>query len=171
MEKQNDQIIKLQEELTSCMKKEIGLMREVLANMHQEEVALIMFDKKSLTLTLQERFPLVQRLSSLRMYRLETTRHIEHLLCPQHTRKKLPIEQILPEHQQESCELIYLTEQIVALVEKMNMQNTKNESLMKNYEIFSNSPAQFHQGIHLHKEEAKKGKSKASVATYPHKET
>lgn len=170
MEKQNDKLIKLQEELTSYMKKEIGLMREVLANMHQEEVALVMFDRKSLNQTLQERFPLVQRLSSLRLSRLETTHIIENLLSPSSTRKKLPIEQILPEHQQESCELLYLTEQIVALVERMNVQSTKNESLMKNYEIFSNSPAHFRQGIPLHNEEAKKGNRKASVATYPHKE-
>lgn len=167
---QSDKIIKLQEELTECMKKEVGLMREVLANMHQEEVSLIMFDKHSWTKTMQDRFLLIQRLSSLRKTRIETTHSMENLLSSPNTGKKMPLEKILPESQSESCEIFYLSDQILALTERMNIQHTKNEVLMKNYEIHLHSPSHFHQGIPLSKEETKKAKSKAAVATYPHDE-
>lgn len=167
MNGQNDKILKLQEELTACMKKEVGLMREVLANMHQEEVSLIMFDRTGWTHTMQDRFPLIQRLSSLRKSRLETTQSMEDILS---SGKKMPLEKILPESQQESCEIFYLSDQILALTERMNIQHTKNESLMKNYELYINSPAHFHQGIPFSRDEGKKPKCKAAVATYPTKE-
>lgn len=162
----NEKILKVKEELTECMKKEIRLMREVFANMHQEEIALIMLDRNCWNQTLQDRFSLLQTLSSLRSCRLRVTGEIEQMLSPS-TGKKVPLEQILPGLEEEGCEILYLSDQILALIGRMNDQHTKNENLLKNYEIYANSPALFRNGISLERDVVKPGKCKAAIATYP----
>jgi hypothetical protein len=137
MEKQTHPITSLKQELKECMKKEIGLMREVLANMHQEEVALIMFDKSGWTRTLQERFPLMQDLSSLRLKRDETVKIMMNHFQMHHEEKKIPMEKIFPSNHEDSCEILYLSDQILALVARMNAQNTKNEVLTKKYDLYA----------------------------------
>ena len=166
MNELNEKILKVKEELTECMKKEIRLMREVFANMHQEEIALIMLDKNSWNHTLQDRFSLLQTLSSLRTSRLIMTCAIEKMLAP-YTGKKVPLEQILPGLEEEGCEILYLSEQILALIGRMNDQHLKNENLLKNYEIYANSPALFRNGISMERDGLKPVKCKAAIATYP----
>ena len=162
----NEKILKVKQELTECMKKEIRLMREVFANMHQEELALIMLDRNSWNKTLQDRFSLLQSLSSLRNFRLTITGEIENLLSSSNG-KKVPLEQILPGLEEEGCEILYLSDQILALIGRMNDQHTKNENLLKNYEIYANSPALFQKGISIERDGIKPVKCKAAVATYP----
>ena len=165
----NEKILKVKEELTECMKKEIRLMREVFANMHQEELALVMLDRNSWNQTLQDRFSLLQALGSLRSSRLIMTGEIEKLLAPS-TGKKVPLEQILPRLEEEGCEILSLSDQILTLIGRMNDQHTKNENLLKNYEIYANSPALFRNGISMERNGLKPVKCKAAVATFPFKQ-
>jgi hypothetical protein len=165
----NEKILKVKEELTECMKKEIRLMREVFANMHQEEIALIMLDRNSWNHTLQDRFSLLQALSFLRNFRLTVTCEIEKMLASS-TGKKVPLEQILPGLEEEGCEILYLSEQILALIGRMNDQHMKNENLLKKYEIYANSPAMFRNGISVERDGLQPLKCKAAVATYPFKQ-
>jgi hypothetical protein len=165
MEKQIYHITSLKQELRECMKKEIGLMREVLANMHQEEVALIMFDKNGWIRTLQERFPLVQGLSILRLKRDETVKIMMSYIQVNHEEQKIPMEKIFPSSHEDSCEILYLSDQILALVAKMNMQHTKNEVLTKKYDLYA--PHVQNTIKEWTRAPFPKGKIKASVATIP----
>ncbi|MGE5195771.1 MAG: hypothetical protein ACM3JI_00395 [Anaerolineae bacterium] len=103
------------EGLKMAMQKEIGIMREVLANMHQEELALLMSDKDGWNQVMQQRGSLIERLGILRLERQEAAKKIENLLS---SSKKL-----------ESCEIFSLRDQLLAIVERMNRQNNRNEML------------------------------------------
>lgn len=156
---------KLREDVSEYMKTEITVMREVLANMYQEELALIMLDKSSLHQTLQERFPLIQRLSFLRTERMAVTEAIKHIsLSPsqqEHSTSIFPVMEDL------GCEIDYLSEQMLALIKSMNFQNTKNDTLTKKYELYTNYPSHISHLMPWHSPENKTVKRKACIATYP----
>ena len=156
---------KLREDVSEYMKTEITVMREVLANMYQEELALIMLDKSSLHQTLQERFPLIQRLSFLRTERMAVTEAIKHIslspLQQEHTNGIFPVMEDL------GCEIDYLSEQMLALIKSMNFQNTKNDTLTKQYELYTNYPSRISHLMPWHAPENKTVKQKVCIATYP----
>ena len=101
------------EDLQVLLKKEISAMREVLANMHQEELSLMLGDQNTLRLVLDERSKLLAQLSDLRLARIEIS-------------KKIKTEGDLTLH----CEILSLRDQILALVERMNFQNLRNVFLL-----------------------------------------
>lgn len=143
------------------MKREIYLMREVLNNMHQEEKALMIFDRSSWNRTLEERFPLVQKLRFLREDRQMKVEQI------QVKGQKLPIEKLFPTLDEDSCEIMLLSDQLLALVEKTNAQFVKNEMLMKDYLLhFNIRTPSYGEQRWPHQELAKKT-VKTSIATYP----
>ena len=122
-------------------------MREILANMHQEELSLMLGDQNTLRLVLDERSKLLAQLSDLRLARLEISKQIED-------------SQDLSIH----CEILSLRDQILALVERMNFQNLRNVFL-------------FNQGIHRAEipqvaspSAAQRPKKKGMLATYPRKD-
>ncbi|MBM3207044.1 MAG: flagellar protein FlgN [Chlamydiae bacterium] len=139
MEKKTHTINELKDQITESLKKEIYLMREVLANMQQEEVAITLLDKNSLNKTLQDRFPLIQKLSNLRIDRVETCKNIQNLACKTTDGKFLPIEKIFPIFNEDGLEVDFLSEQVKSLIEKINYQNSKNDLLMRKYETLSSN--------------------------------
>lgn len=134
MDKKINTIGELKNQITESLKTEIFLMREVLANMQQEEIAITLLDKHSLNKTLQERFPLIEKLSTLRTIRVETCKNIQQLSCKGPDGKFLPIEQIFPSLTEDGMEVDFLSDQITALIEKINSQNSKNSLLMEKYD-------------------------------------
>jgi flagellar biosynthesis/type III secretory pathway chaperone len=145
------------EEIKDLMKAEIRLMRELLSNMHQEEVALILFDKNGWTMTLQQRFSLMQSLASLRQHRQEVTYTLTDgsgKSCQ--GRQKLPAL-----NDEDSIELALLAEQVLTLAQKVHEQNSKNQLQMHNFEGPAKAPE--HLAIPLPHPAA----IKTSVATYP----
>lgn len=157
---------RLTNDVTEYMKKEISIMREVLANMHQEEVALIMLDKNSLHKTLQDRFPMVETLSWLRNARMVATEAIRTLYIPSKT-KETSTNNMAYMMELQGCEIDYLSEQMLALIKSMNTQNCKNDTLTKKYELYTNYPARLTHLMPWQPAEGKIIKSKASIATYP----
>ncbi|MBS0620373.1 MAG: hypothetical protein JSS61_02820 [Verrucomicrobia bacterium] len=89
--------------------KEIYLTREMLSNMHQEELSLILHDRGTLHQVLGERAYLIERLSSLRLERERMTAKIH--------------EESL------SAEILSLTEQLRALNDRIHRQQTLNQNI------------------------------------------
>ncbi len=117
MNKQEPQIPKhwemLHSQLQEEMQREVYLMRELLSNMHQEEISLMLNDKGSLQQILQQRSFLLEKLSGLRINKLETLKEIEHI-NPYFT---TPLE------------INSLGDQLSCLTEKVHRQTSSNQRL------------------------------------------
>ena len=133
----------LHTDLKDGLEHEIRLTRELLANMRQEEISLMLHDSGTLNQVLQVRSELVEKLSALRVRRLETTAKMEKIAAPLDT---------LPP------EILSLSDQLTALNERMNRQQSQNQRISEagDHSFF---PA-------LSKEPEMRPKRKASVATY-----
>jgi len=108
----------IHEILQSALKQEIGAMREMLANMHQEELTLLAKDRKAWTLVMLERVNLLTILSELRLTRIEVTHKLESINgCASNGLKE------------EDCEILSMRDQLATLVEKMNQQNLRIHTL------------------------------------------
>jgi hypothetical protein len=150
-------------ELQQSMKKEIETMREILANLHQEELSLMSKDKIAWAHVIEERAKLLSQLSDLRDSRLQTTLKLQSLAFPQGSPGDVPLEQLLPAEDASSCETLSLRDQMVALLDRLNLQSNRNELLSTISERHEQAPV-------LQQEQPKKKKSKISVATLPPKE-
>lgn len=141
--------------LRDNLEREIRLTRELLSNMHQEEVSLMLHDQGTLNQVLQQRYFMLEKLSFLRLERVETTRKIEKIAAKGN---KLPtLEEILPPGEEISTEILSLSDQLMALTERMNRQHTQNQRLASQKEGIRPVPMQASQDA--------RPKRKASVAT------
>lgn len=157
--KKSERWNELQEELRKTMQKEVSLMRELLANLHQQEVSLMLQDLGTYNLLLQQRSDMVEHLSHLRVFREKTTEHICDILGSQ--KRQHDLEQILPETDELSCEIVNLRDQLMALTDKMNRQQSRNQHLAEHPEYL----------LSLHhqekaRQEQTRAKRKPIVATY-----
>ncbi|HEY2810168.1 MAG TPA: hypothetical protein VGJ00_02105 [Rhabdochlamydiaceae bacterium] len=140
-------------ELKETMQKEVHVMRELLANMHQEEISLMLNDQGSLQELLQQRSIIVERLSNLRTSRMDTTGKIEKIVAKENPPTP---ERVLPTEEETSTEIFSLSDQLMALTEQMNRQKIQNQYLTDHPEHWHPAPAS----------SAARAKKKASVATY-----
>jgi flagellar biosynthesis/type III secretory pathway chaperone len=113
-------------ELQNLMKKEIDVMRELLGNLHQEEMLIIRKEMAYWNQLMEERGHLIQQLSHLRQNRIFTTETLESL---NHSHANVPLEELLPPDNENSWELLALRDQIFALLDRMNLQCSRNEML------------------------------------------
>lgn len=100
----NENVLKI------MMEKEIHLMRELLANLLQEELSLQLHDHTSIRAILSERDIMTQELNRMRA-------------------ERVTMENKDPTNNSTSCEILFLSEQIAALTKKMHMQNQTNALL------------------------------------------
>jgi hypothetical protein len=117
----------LHEEIKLLMQQELSITRELLANMHQEELSLMLRDPGSLNQVMQQRSSMLERLSGLRVQRQQTTQKIYPLIEVQTARPSL--EEILPLNEEISYEIFNLRDQLLALTERMNRQQHRNTHL------------------------------------------
>jgi flagellar biosynthesis/type III secretory pathway chaperone len=151
--KEDNEWNNLHNDLKEVLQKEVNIMRELLANMHQEEVSLLLNDQGSLHELLQQRSVIVDRLSFLRSNRIATTTKLEQFVSKDSTPAP---ECILPFEDEMSTEIFSLRDQLMALTEQMNRQQSQNKYLTEHPEHIRASAAQ----------NAPRAKRKASVATY-----
>lgn len=112
----NEDVLKI------IMEKEIHLMRELLANMLQEELSLQLHDHGSMRAILSERAAMTQELNRTRTER-ETIGNESFY--------------------KNSCEILFLSEQIESLAKKMRIQIQTNELLSSRIkETISTKPLQ-----------------------------
>ncbi|MBS0605814.1 MAG: hypothetical protein KF898_01820 [Parachlamydiales bacterium] len=155
----SDRWDQLHEELRTTLQKEIFLMRELLANLHQEELSLMLQDHGTYRQLISQRSDMVEKLSHLRVFRTKTTQQIFALLGKKTSSSDY--EQIFPDTEEISCEILNLRDQLMALTEKMNRQQTRNQHLTEHPEYLLS--------LH-HQEKARqeqiRPKRKPIVATY-----
>ena len=142
--------------LRDDLQKEIHLTRELLSNMHQEEVSMMLHDGGSLNQIMQQRAHLLERLSLIRLHRSETTEQIIKIVGKSH--KQPTLEEILPLDEEIRTEILSLSDQLMALTERMNRQHHQNLHLAEH-------------GDHVRYPQLQpaadaRPKKKASVATY-----
>lgn len=151
----------LHEEIKELMQQELTLSRELLANMHEEELALMMRDQRSWTLVMQMRSSMIERLSTLRTQRQQTTQKIYPLLSLHATHPSL--EEIFPLNEEISHDIFNLRDQLMALTERMNRQQHRNSHLEEHLK-FQEQPSALRPRSFYPPE--LKQKKKANVATY-----
>ena len=110
--------------LNSALEKEIRMMREQLANFHQEELALLEQNLPQWRQIAIERSENTLELKELRSLRMQATEELTKVSV--HLEKEL-----LPEEDETSCEILTKIDQIVALTDRMNLQNCRNENLFE----------------------------------------
>lgn len=148
------------EQLEISMKMEIGAMREMLANMRQEEVCLLAGDQVAWNKIMIERSSLLARLYELRSLRVIATEQLEAWA----KEAALSFETLLSTDERMNCEILSMREQLTSLIEKMNQQNVRNLILEgRKWEIRKDpyTPA-------LVKASTSR-KGKIGIATYPDK--
>jgi hypothetical protein len=109
-------------QLKELMQKEVSLMREILANMHEEELSLLAGNKGQWELTMQQRSDMIADLGNIRKERIITGQKTT-------SSSMQTLEKLLPVAETLSSEILSLLDQIMALVDRMNLQNARNDSL------------------------------------------
>lgn len=150
------------ERLQASMKQEIGAMREMLANMRQEEASLLAGDKTAWNNIMIARSSLLARLYELRSQRFQATELLESMAKD----TEISFEYLLCLDDEDGCEILSMREQLTALVEKMNQQNIRNCSLEGRECSLAKEKLSYPQAA---VESVKKGKT--TIATYPDKPT
>ncbi len=117
----------LHDALRDDLQKEIHLTRELLSNMHQEEVSMMLHDSGSLNAIMEQRSHLLERLSLLRLHRQNVTEKIEKIAGK--TKNQPTLDEILPPNEEITMEILSLSDQLMALTERMNRQYAQNQRL------------------------------------------
>ncbi len=123
--------------LRDSLEREIRLTRELLSNMHQEEVSLMLHDAGSLNQILQMRSPMLETLSALRLNRQKTTEKIRKMASNEDQTASL--DEILPPDEAISLEILSLSDQLMALTERMSRQHTHNQRLTDHLSLTGNA--------------------------------
>jgi len=113
-------------DLQNLLKKEIDTMRELLGNLHQEEMLILQKEMAYWNQLMEERGLLIQHLSHLRQDRMYTTEILESM---NHSHANVPLEELVPPDNENSWELLALRDQMLALMDRMNLQCSRNEML------------------------------------------
>lgn len=143
----------LHEQLCEALQKEVSMMRELLANMHQEELSLLLNDQGTLHELREQRCAIVERLNVFRSSRIDATEKIERIVA----RDTSPTtELVLPPEEEISTQILSLRDQLMALTEQMNRQQTQNQYLTEHPDHTRAVASQT----------MPRPKRKASVATY-----
>lgn len=117
---------KIFDRLKRFMTKEIAMMREILANMHEEELSLLTSDQPGFEKAMQARSDMVIELRSVRSDRNLAIRELESQAQSRLNRKQLTHDDLLPV---EESEVRSLLDQLIALVDRLNFQNARNDHL------------------------------------------
>jgi hypothetical protein len=150
---------RLHDELKIALQKEIALMRELLANLHQEELSMMLQDQGTHQQLILERSCMVEKLSLLRSTRHQATEKIFQFVGAKNTSSDF--DQILPHTDETSCEILSLRDQLMALTEKMNRQQSRNHHLTEHPEYLLSLQHQ-----ERARQEQLRPKRKPTVATY-----
>lgn len=144
--------------LQATLQQELYLSRELLANLHQEELSLILQDQGSWNQVMSDRAPMMERLSDLRTKREELAHQMLSLSGKKET---TPLEELLPLTEMISYEIVNLRDQLIVLTERLNRQHHRNQHILELPEPLRHlppSPSALPQ--------PQRPKRKVSVATY-----
>jgi hypothetical protein len=114
------------EYLQRVMKRELETMRQLLDNMNMEEQFILRKETKYWTNMMEERAHLTEQLTTLRQDKAAVTEKLEFLTRRAHA----PLEELLPPQDTNSWEILSLRDQMVTLLDRMNLQSSRNEMLL-----------------------------------------
>lgn len=157
----------IQEQLKLAMQKEVNLMRELLANLHQEELSLLMNDASGWQKVMNERSEMILRMSHLRKQRDQIALQFKE--NAKHKSKKLF--EILKAGDEVSGEILSLLDQILALTERTNLQNCRNDFLFHQELMPKNTPLHCPYPPPFLKSAPARAARKTQLATYPRKKS
>lgn len=158
-------------DLMSILQKEINLMREILANMHQEELSLLTYDKEEWTKVMEERSDMIVKLKDLRLERLKQAKDLKILFTQKVEEKNTLRIEIFPLEIDTSSEILSLLDQLIALIDRMNLQNCRNEFLFHQVKNLTQIPLHCpYPPPHLQPASKRATRNKTSIATYPPKQ-
>ena len=141
--------------LNSSLQQEIYLMREILATLHQEELCLLEHNHLKWDQVMEHQSDLILALRGQREIRIDAT--IELTKCTVRLEKT----EMLPHNEESSCEILTKLDQLMALVERINLQNCRNAALFDQGKEKKNIPLYCTYPHPLHKK-----KRKNHIATY-----
>lgn len=141
--------------LNLALKKEVELMREVLANFHQEELSLLEGDLLRWVNIMHERSDFVLQLQEIRTKRMDFTSNLVRTIVLEGK------SELLPSDEETSCEILSQLDQVIALLERINLQNCRNDVLFEQAQQKKEFPLHCSYPHPLHSP-----KRKPSVKTY-----
>jgi hypothetical protein len=112
--------------LQLVMKRELETMRQLLDNMNLEEQFILRKEKKYWSSMMEERTHLMEQLNAIRQDRAVVTEKLESLTHLSNA----PLEDLLPQQDTNSWEILSLRDQMVTLLDRMNLQSSRNEMLL-----------------------------------------
>ena len=151
------------EQLKALLQKEVALMRELLANFHQEEFSLLMKENETWTKVIEQRSDMVLALKTLRQERTNATIALQKLAKEKLRKTSISFQELFSQEDVVSGEILSLLDQIFALVQKLNQQNCRNEFLF--YEVKNSSELPMHCTYPQPMPAPQTKKSKTTVAT------
>lgn len=110
-------------DLNSSLENEIHLMREILASLHQEELTLLEQDYSGWGRVMELRSDLIMLIRDERAKRMDRTAELTRLAV------ELQKAEILPAEEESSCDILTKLDQVIALSERTNLQNSRNDAL------------------------------------------
>lgn len=156
------------EKLKTSLQKEVALMREALANFHQEEFSLLMNERENWAKVMEQRSDMVINLSNLRQERIRATKELQKLAKETLKKTTISFQELFAQEDVISGEILSLLDQILALVQKLNLQNARNDFLF--YEVRNSHELPLHCPYPPPTPQAQAKKKKTSLATYPRPE-
>lgn len=149
---------KAHSKLDSAFEKEIELMREILGSLRQEELSLLEENPRRWKKIMRDRSTIVVHLKDQRDIRMTATKDLTILAV------LLQKTEILPHEEESSCAILSKLDQIIALIDRINLQNCRNEALFHQNKQKRNKPLACPYPHPLHK-----SRRRARVATYTEK--
>ena len=119
--------LQTQEDLKQAMQQEVDMMREILANLIEEENVLLLEDKLSWIHLMQERFCMIRQVKGFRENRNKATDELLILA------KESSLKKILEREEDLLLSIPLLLDQLMLLTDKINTQLKRNQ-------VFSEMP-------------------------------
>jgi len=150
-----------QNTLYQALKTEVSLMRELLANLHEEELCLLEQNQSGWLRIMNERSELVMQVREQRASRISATCSLEKFAAERAKTEHLPADEVM------TCEVISQVDQLFALIDRTNLQNCRNDALFLQALEKNSLPLHCSFPHPLHQPEAKPRKT--ATATQPRK--
>ncbi len=113
--------------LQLIMKRELETLRQLLENMNLEEQFIVRKEKQYWNAMMEERNQLHQQLQIIRKDRIAATEKLEAIAHQENA----SLEELLPVQDTNSWEILLLRDQTATLLDRINLQTSRNEMLVQ----------------------------------------
>jgi len=118
--------------LRDVLARETTILRELLGNMHEEQEAILRGDTEMLKAVMAGREPLMVTLFECRTKRLRAIQSLPFARALDGNLSEDVVDSLAEDGCPTSCEILSLRDQILAIIEKVKMQNERNRYLLQN---------------------------------------